>query len=70
MLDEGIEFKIKDISTINENRKIKVSWKLGYMYERYNAAVKSVINEPVTCTIRYKVIYFLFLISYIIRFLK
>ncbi|CAI6356794.1 unnamed protein product [Macrosiphum euphorbiae] len=51
----GIEFKIKDISTINENRKIKVSWKLGYMYERYNAAVKSVINEPVTCTIRYKI---------------
>jgi len=70
ILDEGIEFKVKDISTINENRKIKVSWKLGFMYERYNVAVKSVINEPVTCTLRYKVIYLLFIISYIIRFLK
>jgi len=70
ILDEGIEFKVKDIFTISENRKIKVSWKLGYMYERYNVVVKSEINEPVTCTLRYKVINLLFIISYIKRFLK
>lgn len=64
ILDEGIELKVKDIFTSNENGKIKVSWKLGHMYERYNVTLKSVVNEPVTCTLRYKVIYLLFLISY------
>lgn len=51
----GIEFKVKDIFTVSENGKIKVSWKLGYMYERYNVTVKSVVNEPVTCTLKYKI---------------
>lgn len=67
ILDEGIEFKVKDIFSVSENGKMKISWKLGYIYERYNVTVKSVVPEPVTCTLRYKVIYFIFLI---INFLK
>ncbi|KAL5238474.1 hypothetical protein ACI65C_005884 [Semiaphis heraclei] len=51
----GIEFKVKDISSVSENGKIKVSWKLGYIYERNNIAVKSIVTERVTCTLRYKI---------------
>ncbi|XP_050064102.1 uncharacterized protein LOC114127525 [Aphis gossypii] len=51
----GNEIKVKDIITVYENGKIKVFWKLGYKYERYNVMAQPVVNEPVTCILRYKI---------------
>ncbi|XP_060847647.1 uncharacterized protein LOC132927184 [Rhopalosiphum padi] len=51
----GNEFRVKDITTVVENGKIKVSWKLGYIYERYNTMVQPVVNEPITYYLRYKI---------------
>jgi hypothetical protein len=67
ILIEGNEFKIKNITTVVENGKIKVSWKLGYIYERYNTMVQPVVNGPITYYLRYKVIHLIFLT---INFLK
>jgi len=67
ILIEGNEFRVKDITTVVENGKIKVSWKLGYIYERYNTMVQPVVNEPITYYLRYKVIHLIFLT---VNFLK
>ncbi|XP_025196649.1 uncharacterized protein LOC112595599 [Melanaphis sacchari] len=51
----GNEFKVKEITTIGEDGKIKVFWKLGYIHERYNVMVKPLVNEPITYILRYKI---------------
>lgn len=47
-----------------KNGKIKVFWKLGYKYERYNVMAQPVVNESITCILRYKVIHIIFHINY------
>lgn len=44
----------------NENRKIKVSWKLGSSFQN-----DVILNEPVSCVVRYRVMYSLIVFTYI-----
>jgi len=47
------DVQIKNISTKNENGKIKVNWILVNSHQKYTT-----VDKPVTTTIKYKVIFF------------
>lgn len=61
MLDSDIE--IDDIVTNTVNKVIRVTWKTKNRYQH-----NFIANKPVTCTVRYKVIYLvLFILMHLMK---
>lgn len=54
LLYAGNNIKIKQVNTVFENEKIKISWKYGFKNDHFST-IEPDIDEPITNGLRYKV---------------